>query len=105
MKRSLMLSNFRVELRRKHSSFSNERMMLNWIKKFFEEMAIVHSSQIRDWQKEMFLADLRKNENVSYEELLQAKSSLFFLFERVLKQSEFSKVATDSEPGSFRITA
>ena len=105
MKKSLMLSNFRVELRRKQSSFSNERMMLNWVKKFFEEMSIVHSSQIRDWQKEMFLANLRKNENVSYEELLQAKSSLFFLFEKVLKQSEFSNITTDSEPGLFRITA
>jgi len=105
MKKSLMLSNLRIELRRKQSSFSTERVMLNWVKKFFEEMSIVHSSQIRDWQKEMFLTNLHKNNEVSFEDLLQAKSSILFLFEKVLKQTELSKNVSEEEPGVFRITA
>ncbi|MCC5941051.1 MAG: phage integrase N-terminal SAM-like domain-containing protein [Balneolaceae bacterium] len=105
MRKSLMLSNLRVELRRKQSSFSTERMMINWVKKFFEEMSIVHSSQIRDWQKEMFLSDLRKKEEISYDDLLQAKSSILFLFEKVLKQADLSKSVAENEPGAFRITA
>ncbi len=78
---------------------------MNWVKKFFEEMSIVHSSQIRDWQKEMFLTNLHKNNEVSFEDLLQAKSSILFLFEKVLKQTELSKNVSEEEPGVFRITA
>lgn len=100
-----MLSNLRVELRRKETRFSTERLMLAWAKRFFDEMAIVHSSQIRDWQKEMFLSALQKNNDISYEELLQARSSLLFLYERVLKQTDSSNFSREQEPGSFKITA
>ncbi len=108
MNRSLILSNLRMEIRRKQSGYSTERMMLNWVNRFFEEMSIAHASQIREWQKDLFLKKLQAKGDVSYEEQLQAKSSLLFLFEKVLKPSSgyiHSSEKNDTEPGIFRITA
>jgi hypothetical protein len=108
MTRSLILSKLRIELRRKQAGYSTEKTMIRWVNQFFDEMSITHSSQIRDWQRELFISNLQNDENTRYQDLLQAKSSLLFLFERVLKQtSGFSNrpEELDSEPGVFRITA
>ncbi len=108
MTRSLILSKLRIELRRKQAGYSTEKTMLRWINRFLDEMSIAHSSQIRDWQRELFISNLQNDENTRHHDLLQAKSSLLFLFERVLKQSSgFANrpEEIDSEPGVFRITA
>lgn len=108
MNRSLILSNLRIELRRKQAKFLAEKNSVNWIKAFFDEMSIAHSSQIRSWQKELFISRLRNNSDISREELLQAESALTFLYDRVLKQSNGFVKSTDDEaiePGVFRITA
>jgi hypothetical protein len=108
MNRSLILSNLRIEIRRKQAGYSTERTTLDWARKFLDEMSIAHSSQIRDWQKELFLNRLQNSTDFSYEELLQAKSSLLFLFEKVLKPSNGFVQNSDereAEPGVFRITA
>lgn len=110
MKRSLMISNLRIELRRKQAGYVTERNAIQWVNRFFDEMSIVHSSQIRPWQKEHFLAGIKKDDHTSFEDQLQAKSSLLFLYDRVLKRtSGFSLQAdsedVDTEPGSFRFTA
>lgn len=63
---------------------------------------------MREWHKDLFLSQLKNDEKLSEEEILQARSSLLFLFERVLKPSN-SFVQPDEEgerePGVFRITA
>jgi len=108
MTRSLILSKIRIELRRKQAGYLTEKTMLRWINRFFDEMSISHSSQIRDWHRELFLSNLRNNENTEYQDVLQAKSSLLFLFERVLKHAAgFTnrQEELDSDPGVFRITA
>ena len=108
MKRSLILSRLRIEIRRKQAGYPTEKNMLHWVNLFLDEMAIVHSSQIRQWQKDLFLSKLQNRGSVSYEELLQAKSSLLFLYNRVLNHSNgFAQKddEMDTEPGVFRITA
>lgn len=108
MNRSLILSKLRIEVRRKHAGFSTERTMMYWVRRFLDEMSISHSSQIREWQKEMFLTKIQNKSDISYEELLQARSSLMFLFERILKTSSgFVHTAEDqeTEPGLFKFTA
>ena len=109
MKKSLILSNLRIELRRKLAGYQTEKTTLKWVEDFFDQMAIVHSSQIRTWQRDAFLSRLKNNENISYEDQLKARSSLMFLFDRVLKRSPgfssgIKQNEADNEPGVFKIT-
>lgn len=107
MNRSLILSNLRIEVRRKESGYPTERTMIRISRNFLKNMSLSHSSQIREWHKDLYLSRLKKNENISDEELLQTKSSLLFLFERVLKPSNTfvqTDENSDREPGIFRIT-
>lgn len=107
MNRSLILSRLRIEIRRKESGYPTERTMIRNVRRFLEGMSLTHASQIREWHKDLYISRLKNKENISDEELLQAKSSLLFLFERVLKPSN-RFVQTDEnpepEPGVFRIT-
>ena len=109
MKKSLILSNLRIELRRKQAGYQTEKSTLKWVENFFDQMSIVNSSQIRRWQRDAFLSQLKKNENISYEDQLKARSSLMFLFDRVLKRnpgfsSGIRQNDADNEPGVFKIT-
>lgn len=109
MKKSLILSNLRIELRRKLAGYQTEKTTLKWVEDFFDQMSIVHSSQIRTWQRDAFLSGLKNNDNITYEDQLKARSSLMFLYERVLKRnpgfsSEIKQHAADNEPGVFKIT-
>lgn len=107
MNRSLILSKLRIEVRRKNSGYPTERTMIRNVRKFLEGMSLTHTSQIREWHRDLYISRLKNKENISDEELLQTKSSLLFLFERVLKPSN-TFVQTDEnserEPGVFRIT-
>lgn len=107
MNRDLILSKLRVEVRRKESGYPTERTMIRIAKKFMEQMTLTHASQIREWHKDLFLSQLKNDKSISDEEFLQSKSSLMFLFEKVLKPSN-SFIRTDEdaerEPGVFRIT-
>lgn len=107
MNRALILSRLRIEVRRKGSGYPTERTMIRNVKKFMDRMSLTHTSQIREWHKDLFLSQLKNNQTVSEEEFLQSKSSLLFLFERVLKPSN-SFVQADHEyqkdPEIFRIT-
>lgn len=109
MKRSLILSGLRTELRKKHADYNTEKLAQKWVNEFLDELSIVHSSQIRSWQKDFFLSGLQ-NKKISKEELLQAKSALLFLYDRVLNikptlTNTDYKDDTSTEPGVFRITA
>jgi hypothetical protein len=107
MNRSLILSKLRIEVRRKKSGYPTERTMIRNVKKFLKSMSLTHSSQIREWHRDLYISRLKNKENMSDEELLQTRSSLLFLFERVLKPSNtFVQTDEDSErePGVFRIT-
>lgn len=108
MNQALILSRLRIEVRRKQAGYPTERTMVRTVQNFMEQMSLTHSSQIREWHKDLFLSQLKNNDNSSEDELLQAKSSLLFLFDRVLKPSN-SFVQPDEEggrePGVFRITA
>lgn len=107
MNRSLILSKLRIEVRRKDSGYPTERTMIRIVRNFLEKMSLSHSSQIREWHRDLYLSRLKSDQNISDEDLLQTKSSLLFLFERVLKPSN-TYVQTDEhserEPGIFRIT-
>jgi len=107
MNRSLILSKLRIEVRRKESGYPTERTMIRNVRKFLDGMSLTHASQIREWHKDLYISRLKNKENISDEELLQTKSSLLFLFERVLKPSNsFVQTEENSEPqpGVFRIT-
>lgn len=107
MNRSLILSKLRIEVRRKNSGYPTERTMVRNVREFLESMSLTHASQIREWHKDLYISRLKNKETNSEEELLQTKSSLLFLFERVLKPSN-SFIQEDDEinrePGVFRIT-
>jgi hypothetical protein len=109
MKRSLILSNTRVELRRKHAGYPTEKTILKWVEDFLNELSIVHSSQIRPWQKEYFISMLKSSGTLSRDEILQARSALLFLFDKVLRKNtglslNQSHEEAETEPGVFRIT-
>lgn len=108
MNQNLMISRVRTELRRKNASFSTERTTVRWIKTFFESMSLTHSSQIEQWQMEAFLSTVADRRSLNRDEILKARSSLRFLYNRVLKRSgSFVKPYDErSENGGvIRITA
>ena len=104
MNRSQMLSNTRVEVRRKDSGYRTEITMRQWIKKFLDELSITHSRQLMEWQVDYFISTLRRDERYSASEILQAKSALMFLFERVVN-SECDPDNSQQAENNFRITA
>ena len=109
MRRELILSNLRIELRRKQASYLSEKRALSFVNDFLNKMSIVHSSQIRIWQKEFFLSELERNIDSSKEDLLQAKSALTFLYNIVLKKGrgiDFtgSDDESNADPGILKIT-
>ena len=83
MNRSQMLSNTRVEIRRKDSGYRTEITLKQWIKKFLEEFSIYHSRQLTEWQIDYFISTLKRENRYSVDEILQAKSAILFLFEKV----------------------
>jgi hypothetical protein len=107
MDTSLIISKTRVEIRRKMAGLQKERTVIDWIQKFFDEMSINHSSQIRLWQQEAFMSKLQNDSDISREEILQARSSLLFMYNNILGMngSLFQSSELDSEPGVFKITA
>lgn len=107
MNRSLILSKLRIEVRRKGSGYPTERTMIRNVGKFLEGMSLTHAAQIREWHMDLYISRLKNEEKISDEELLQTKSSLLFLFDRVLKPSNSfvqTNETSDREPGVFRIT-
>lgn len=109
MKRSIILSNLRIELRKKNSDYNTEKLAQKWVNEFLDEFSIVDSTQLNHWQKEVFLGKL-KHKSTSQEEYLQARSALLFLYSRVLKIKSISASPHqteefDLEPGVIRITA
>ena len=86
MKKSRILSSFRIEYRRNKAPYQSEVSALRWIKKYFENFSIDDSSQIRLWQIEYFLAELKKSDYM-YDDLHQARHALRFLVDKVLKRS------------------
>jgi len=104
MNKSLILSTFRVEFRRNGASYKQERTALRWIQRFLNTFTIDHSSQIRHWQCDFFISELKK-ENHSFDELLQARSALRFMMKRVLSRTAGDDTAADDSSGVIRITA
>ena len=108
MRRELILSNLRIELRRKQASYLSEKRAMSLVSDFLNKMSIVHSSQIRAWQKEFFLSELERNIDSSKEDLLQAKSALTFLYNIVLKKGRGVDISgydeNDADPGILKIT-
>lgn len=103
MTRSRLLSVYRMEFRRKAASYQTEVSTLRWVRKFLETFSIEYSSQIRQWQVEFFIADLRKK-SYTVEELFQARTALRFLMENILNRSNTEEVIDQESPGVFRIT-
>jgi len=105
MRKSRILSNFRIEYRKNLAAYQKEISALRWIRKFLEELSIDDSSQIREWQIDFFLSELKKGD-YSYNDFLQAKSALHILMDRVLSRNRSSELPSDSDaPGVFKITA
>jgi len=104
MNKSRILSTFRVEFRRKGASYRQERAALRWIQKFLDTFTIDHSSQIRHWQCDFFISELKK-EDYTFDDLLQARSALRFMMKRVLSRIAVDDTATHDSSGVIRITA
>lgn len=109
MRKELILSNLRIELRRKQASYLSEKRAISVVEDFLESMSIVHSSQIRNWQKDFFLSNIERNRDKTKEDLLQARSALAFLYSVVLNKGrgiDFSTYLDRDESGHevFRIT-
>ena len=104
MNKSRILSTFRVEFRRKGASYRQERTALRWIQKFLDTFTIDHSSQIRHWQCDFFISELKK-EDYTFDDLLQARSALRFMMKRVLSRTAVDDTATHDSSGVIRITA
>lgn len=103
MKKSRILSSFRIEYRRKKAPYQSEVSALRWLKKFFENFSIDDSSQIRLWQIEYFLSDLKKA-NCRYDDLRQARHALRFLVDNVLKSTLSTEQYMENEiPGIFAV--
>jgi hypothetical protein len=73
-------------------------------------MSLTHSSQIEQWQMEAFLSTVADRRSLNRDEVLKARSSLRFLYNRVLKRSgRFVKAVEVDErsenEGVIRITA
>lgn len=84
MRKTRILSSFRTEYRRTQASYQSEIAALRWVRRFLNEFSIDHSSQIRPWQMDYFISNQKKSH--TYVEVLQAKSALQFLLNRVLHQ-------------------
>ena len=104
MNRSRIISTFRVEFRRKGASYKQERTATRWVQKFLDYSTIDHSSQIRHWQCDYFVSELRKCDH-SYDDLLQAQSALQFLLKRILHLSYRDEMESNDASGIIRITA
>jgi len=104
MNKSLILSTFRTEFRRKGASYKQERTALRWVRKFLDEFTIDHSSQIRHWQTDVFIAELKKGD-YAYDDLLQAQSALRFMMKRILNRSDSDEMLTNDVSEVIRITA
>jgi len=103
MKKSRILSSFKIEYRRKKASYQSEVSALRWIKKFFENFSIDDSSQIRAWQIEYFLNNLKKTD-YRYDDLRQARHALRFLMDTVLNRPFSPDVFMDNDmPGIFSV--
>lgn len=104
MRQSRILSNYRSEFRRAGLPYKNEATALRWVRKFLLEFSIDHSSQLRNWQVDYYIAELKKRD-LSYDERLQARSSLRFLMDRVLKiEKDSMHQYENANPGVFRVT-
>lgn len=104
MNTSRILSTFRVEFRRKGASYSQERTAIRWIQKFLDHFTIDHSSQIRHWQCDFFISELKKEEH-PFDDLLQARSALNFLMKRVINRAENEDIELAESYKVFRFTA
>lgn len=103
MKRTRLLSVYRAEFRRKEASYKDEVSSLRWVRKFLDKFSIEHSSQIRQWQVDVFIAELRKK-GYAVDDLFQSRSSLRFLMEKILQRPQNVEPAEDESPGVFRVT-
>jgi len=104
MNKSRILSTFRVEFRRKGASYRQERTATRWIQKFLDHFTIDHSSQIRHWQCDYFISELKKEDH-TFDDLLQARSALRFMMKRVLSRTAGDETAIHDSSGVIRITA
>lgn len=109
MRRELILSNLRIELRRKQASYLSEKKAVSLVNDFLCRMSIVHSSQIRSWQKDYFLSEIERSSDITKDDFLQAKSALTFLFNIVLKKGRGIDVSgyddeNDGDPAILKIT-
>lgn len=109
MRRELILSNLRIELRRKKATYLSEKKAVDLISEFLERMSIVHSAQIRNWQKDFYLSEIERSDAKSKDDLLQAKSALTFLYNIVLKKGRgidftYYNDESDTDSGILKIT-
>lgn len=104
MKRSRILSTFRTEFRRKGATYQQEVSALRWVRKFLDEFTIDHSSQIRHWQTDFYISELKKREH-TYDDLLQAQSALRFMMKRILNRSDSDDMLDNDVSEVIRITA
>lgn len=104
MNKSRILSTFRTEYRRTMAPYHVEVSALRWLRKFLDEFSIDHSSQIQHWQTVYYVAELKRKGH-SFADCLQAKSSLQFLMQNVLKRGKTAEsTLVDETQATVKIT-
>ena len=95
MNRSQMLSNTRTEIRCRRSGYRTEAAVCQWITRFLDETGIDHSAQLAEWQIDHFIASLKESKRYTTADILQARSALHLLFEKITGSKNDSEVRRD----------
>jgi hypothetical protein len=92
-----MLSNTRAEIRRRRFGYRAEAAVCQWVNRFLDETGIDHSGQLAGWQIDHFIASLKGNERYTTADIMQARSAIHFLFEKVTGRKNDPEVSGDSD--------
>ncbi len=112
MRKEMILSRVRIELRRKRSTYIVEKRGMRWVTAFMENMAIEDSSQVRLWQRDYYLLLLDEDDNFTQEDAIQAARALNILYNDVLRHhrgvdlpgNQRGEKGIEPKPGILRIT-
>lgn len=111
MRKELILSRLRTELRRKRTAYRVEKRVMRWGAAFIEKMSIEDSSQIRLWQGEYYLLLIDEDVNFTQHDVKEAGKALNILFNDVLRfhhdmdlSGNRGENGIEPEPGILMIT-
>lgn len=87
MDKNLILSKLRIEIRRSDAAYSKEKSVIRWVKHFFNESDITHSSQLKSWHIDHYLFKMMNNPDYNDIDFTQAKAAIKLLYDKVLNET------------------